>query len=160
MRVGRRSIAARSSPLPQPKLFTFWRSAVLIRQTDENRAALEQEQSFPLTSIFQLMTFCSALVVCIDYGELSEFALRRLSKGLGEFYGPFLASGLVGLLIGVLLGLGQIHKWRGVLLCGTSGAMVGMLILAIYIAPARPAQAFTASLVPLVTTVLIRCRRV
>lgn len=123
-----------------------------------SRDGARQEQSFPLSSFFQLITFFVALVVCIDSGDLSDVLSEARRGDVADFLKLALLSGLVGLAIGASIGLGHIRKWRGMLLCGLSGTTVGILMFAVYLAPAQPAQAFSASLVPLVTTILIRFR--
>jgi hypothetical protein len=116
-----------------------------------------REHSFPLISMIQLVTLTIALVTCIDGPEL----LRLLGslQGSGHYVvAAVMAAGFFGLLIGAAIGLGQIRQWRSMLFCGAVGFVTGILILAIYAAPAKPAQAITAALLPLVTTIAMRIR--
>lgn len=122
-----------------------------------HRDTHRREHSFPLISMIQLVTLTIALVTCIEGPEL----LRLLGslQGSGNYVvTAVVAAGFFGLLIGAAIGLGQIRQWRSMLFCGAVGFVAGILILAIYAAPAKPAQAITAALLPLVTTVAMRIR--
>lgn len=122
------------------------------------REAVQHEQSFPLISVVQMVTYCVALMTCADFRRLSSSLGRISPQQPWQVIFPVLGALSVGLLIGVLVGLGQIGKWRGTLLCGGAGALVGLLILAVYVAPAPPAQAVAACLLPLVSTIILRAR--
>jgi len=117
----------------------------------------QQERSFPLTSLIQLFTFYIALLVCLDSSKL-KVRFTYLQIDSMDLWATVLLAGLFGSLIGASVGLGQIRKWRGMLFCGANGSIIGVLILAIYAAPAKPAQAISAALLPLLTTLVLRVR--
>ncbi len=107
--------------------------------------------------MIQLVTLTIALAACIEGPEL--FRLLGSLQGNWQYAGAaLLATGFFGLLIGVAIGSGQTRPWRSALFCGAAGFISGNLILAIYVAPAKPAQAFTAALLPLLTTIAMRIR--
>lgn len=118
----------------------------------------QQEQSYPLVSIVQLVTFCVALVTCIDFKKFATVLAGLRHDNLLEVVAAIVAVGLAGFVLGSTVGLGQIRKWRGLLLCGATGASVSMLVLATFTAPASPTQALAASLLPLITTLILRAR--
>ena len=123
-----------------------------------SRDPVQQDHSYPLISIVQLVTFCVALMTCIDFKSLADAIASPSRLGLLEVMGAITAASTIGFVIGAAIGLGQVRKWRSMLLCGIAGATVSMLILATFAAPGRPAQALAASLLPLVTTIILRFR--
>ena len=118
----------------------------------------QREQSYPLVSVVQLVTFCVALMVCVDFQKFTRVLAGLRTDNFWEVVGAVMAAGLAGFLLGAAIGLGQIRKWRGLLLCGAAGAAVSMLILATFAAPAKPTQGLAASLLPLITTLMLRAR--
>jgi len=117
----------------------------------------QHERSFPLISLIQLFTFFIALLVCIDSSKLNA-QLGNLQNELASFLFAVALAGLLGLLIGASIGLGRVRYWRSMFFCGAIGSVVGVLLLAIYAAPAEPAQAISAALLPLLTTLILRAR--
>ena len=63
---------------------------------------------------------------------------------------------LVGILLGVFLGLGEVRRARGVVLCGGTGLVVGILMLIICLAPPSIPRAAVAVALPLVSTIVTR----
>jgi hypothetical protein len=122
------------------------------------RAPVQQDQSYPLISIVQLVTFCVALMTCIDFKSFVAALTSPGRIGLLEVIGAITAVSAIGIVIGAAIGLGQLRRGRSMLLCGIAGATVSLLILATFAAPAPPAQALAASLLPLVTTIILRSR--
>lgn len=116
-----------------------------------------REQSFPLISVIQLATLTIAMITCIN-GPKLLFVLANLSGDDYLALTTIATAGFFGMIIGAAIGLGHIRKWRSMLFCGVVGSAAGFLILAIYVAPANPAQAITAAILPLVTTLAIRFR--
>ena len=127
-------------------------------KTSPKRDAREHRQAFPLISIVQLSTFCVALVTCIDSRTLSQLLDRVPLTEWPIVVAPIVGAGLIGLLIGSVIGLGQIRRWQSVVLCGATGGIVSVLLLAALAAPAKPAQAIAAVLLPLVSTIILRHR--
>ncbi len=127
-------------------------------KTSPSRDPVQHEQSYPLISIVQLVTFCVALVTCVNFKKLRNVLDDVRSANLFNWVLLVLVACILGFAIGSAIGLGQIRKWRSMFLCGATGAIVTMLIVATYAAPARPAQAFAACLLPLVTTLFLRSR--
>jgi len=123
-----------------------------LKQTGRRR-----EASYPLISIVQLVTFCISLVVCLDGPKLSEH-FSKVKYNPESVLPPILLSLLFGFLVGATIGLGQIRNWQGMFLCSATGTLVSALIILIYVAPAKPAQAVAAALLPLLTTVAVRIR--
>ena len=118
-------------------------------------AAATQERSFPLIALLQLATFLAALVTCIDSNELSRrlgFARQEPLVGAALVLG---ACSVVG-LIGVVIGAGQLHMKRSALAGGIVGALYGIVILAIYVAPAPLERAAAAAALVVLTTIAIR----
>lgn len=120
---------------------------------DLNPAA--RQQSFPLVALMQLATFWAALAACID-GDLLTTAMDRAPSQ------PLIAAvvgciaALAGALLGFAIGLGQLRMWRS----GATGAVVGMfyglVVLAIYVAPAPLERAAAAAAMLVLTTVALR----
>lgn len=122
------------------------------------RDSTQSEQSFPLISIFQLFTFSVALVICVDFKACAKLLNETLSTSPESVFGVIAVAKSLGFAIGVMIGLGQIRKWQSMMLCGTVGAIVGVIIVAIYSAPAEPAKAIAATVLPLATTIMLRFR--
>jgi hypothetical protein len=115
------------------------------------------EQSFPLVALLQLATYLAAMAACVDGKEL----VARL-HGIGDEPIPaamvaLMAAGICG-TIGLVIGLGQLRRWRSALAGGAFGAAVGLAILAVYIAPAPPLHTLGAAGLMLVSTLIIRLR--
>ncbi len=140
------------------KLRTRLKTDMANIKTSSSRQSARHEQSYPLISIVQLVTYCVALVTCVDFKKLSDVLKSVQTADQLNVVLLVLVAGILGFAIGAAIGLGQLRKWRSMFLCGTTGAMVTMLIVATYAAPARPAQAFAACLLPLVTTLFLRSR--
>ena len=117
----------------------------------------QREQSFPLISLIQLFTFFVALLVCIDASQLWE-RFTNMEIDATSLSISVVLAGMFGSLIGTSIGLSQIRNWRSMFFCGVIGSVFGIIILAIYAAPARPNQAIAAALLPLFTTLIIRVR--
>jgi hypothetical protein len=119
--------------------------------------AVLQERSFPLIALVQLATFWATIVACID-GEALGKALDDAARW------PALAGGLLGLAvavgaaIGFAVGLGQLRMWRSAWAGAGVGALYGVAILAVYVAPAPIPQAIAAAGVLLMTTIVFRIR--
>lgn len=126
--------------------------------TPTPREVVRREQSFPLLSIVQLVTYCVALVSCINFKKLGKQIDTVPSVDAAWMVAMPVAAVLLGFLLGASIGLGQIRKWRGFFLCGMVGAMIGLLILATFAAPAEPLQACFACMLPLVSTLVLRYR--
>ena len=120
-------------------------------------AIITQERSFPLIALLQLATFLAALVSCIDS--------RKLSRQLGFMSDePLMAAAaligaccLVG-LVGLIVGASQLRMKRSALAGAGVGALYGLVILAIFIAPASLLHAAAAAAMALLTTIAIRIR--
>ena len=119
------------------------------------RQSRPHEQSFPLVSMVQLVTLCVAMVMCIDGAQFRKHASRAQTVEVAIVVS---VAGGLGASVGAAIGLGQIRKWRGMFICGATGFLMGILMAATFTAPARPAQATAACLLPLVTTVILRVR--
>ena len=129
-----------------------------ISQPTRRRDAREHRRAFPLISIVQLSTFCVATVTCVDFKALARAIERVPTTQWYVVVAPIVATAIVGLLTGGMIGLGQIRKWQGFVLCATTGATVSVLLLAAFAAPAPPAQGIAAVLLPLVSTIIVRHR--
>lgn len=129
-----------------------------VESQPPSRELNQSEQSFPLTSIVQLFTYCVALVTCVDFKTCAKRLNDALSSSPENVFAALAGATMVGFVIGAMIGLGQIRKWQSMFLSGTVGTIVGALLLATYTAPARPAQAIAASILPLASTILLRFR--
>lgn len=129
-----------------------------VSSPTSSRDFARREQSFPLIVFVQLITFSVALVTCIDFKALSG-PMRTASRlGWPELLVLIFSFMLLGLLIGASVGLGQIRKWRSLVLCGATGVVIALLMLAAFAAPAQPLQACFACLLPLLSTFVVRVR--
>jgi hypothetical protein len=124
--------------------------------TAEPQAVL-QERSFPLIALVQLATFWATIVACID-GEALGKALDEAPRW------PAIAAWLtslaiaVGAALGFVIGLGQLRMWRSAWAGAGVGALYGLAILAVYVAPAPIEQAVAAAGVLMITTIAFRIR--
>lgn len=117
--------------------------------------AAEAERSFPLVSLLQLGAVMGAVAVCIDGKKLWELFLRlgdELSTALILILAAALSAGTIGLVIG----LGQRRRWRSAFLGAAVGALVGLLILAIFAAPAPIERLCGGIAMVIVSTVALR----
>lgn len=124
---------------------------------DTEPATVLQERSFPLIALFQLATFWATIVACID-GEALGKALDDAPRW------PAIAAWLtslavvVGASLGFVVGLGQLRMWRSAWAGAGVGALYGVAILAVYVAPASIEQAVAAAGVLMATTIAFRIR--
>jgi hypothetical protein len=114
-------------------------------------------RSFPLLALVQLATYLAALTACIDgralYTRLDQAASQPIiavSMVLG-------AACLVG-LVGVIIGASQLQLNRSALVGGAVGALYGIVILAVYAAPAPLERAAAAAALTVLTTIAFRIR--
>jgi putative Mn2+ efflux pump MntP len=127
------------------------------RQSAPAATTTTQERSFPLIALLQLATFMAALVTCIDSRQLS----RQLSFAREE---PLIAAAclvaacLVVGVIGVIIGASQLSMKRSALAGGGVGILYGVVILAVYVAPAPIHRAAAAAALVVLTTLAIRIR--
>jgi hypothetical protein len=125
--------------------------------SSNREAARVLNRSFPLVVLFQLATCSAALLACIDGPALGR-AIDSPSA-----VEPFIVAAVVGVviaggLIGALTGLGQIQKWRSTVLGFFVGALLGLLILCVYAAPASVGRMAAAAAVILLSTIAVRLR--
>lgn len=114
-------------------------------------------RSFPLIALVQLATYLAAITACIDgralYTRLDQAAAEPLiaaSVMLG-------AACLVG-LVGVIIGSSQLQLNRSAAVGGAVGALYGIVILAVYAAPAPIERAAAAAAIMVLTTIAFRIR--
>jgi hypothetical protein len=120
-------------------------------------ATAAQERSFPLIALLQLATFLAALVSCIDSRGLSR-RLRFLQDepwiAAAAVVGACCAVGLVGLIVGA----SQLRMKRSALAGAAVGGLYGLIILAVFVAPASLPHAAAAAAMAVLTTIAIRIR--
>jgi hypothetical protein len=115
------------------------------------------EQSFPLIMMFQLATFWAAVAACVDGKALVE-ALRATGSDPLEEAIVAAAAGVGGALLGFIVGLSQVRRWRSAAVGAFVGFWYGLVILAVYVAPAPLERGLAAAAVIAVTTLAIRIR--
>ena len=123
----------------------------------QQKAENKHERSFPLISLLQLITFFIALLVCIDGKKLLVYFSDN-QYNLVSFYFSIFAVALIGFLVGFTIGLGHIRRGHSILVCGASGALIGVLFMAIFVAPASIYQSIAAPILPFFTTIVARFR--
>jgi len=121
------------------------------------RPAPVRERSFPLIALLQLATFLAAVVSCIDGPELARVLAKARGEPLLLVIAPLGACLALGLL-GAVIGLGQLRRWRSALVGGGVGGAYGLAMLAVYVAPASLERAVAAAAVLVLTTIAIRIR--
>jgi len=114
-------------------------------------------RSFPLLALVQLATYLAALTACIDgrafytrLGQAASDPIIAVSFVLG-------IACLVG-LVGVVIGASQLQLNRSALVGGAVGALYGIVILAVYAAPAPIERAAAAAALTVLTTIAFRIR--
>lgn len=114
------------------------------------------DQSYPLASVIQLTTLAAATLACLDASRLRH-EIDRIADHYPMAALAVMAGGacIVGLL-GVLVGLGQRRRWRSAVVGSGVGALCGLLMLAVYAAPAPLLQGLGAAAVLLVTSIALR----
>jgi hypothetical protein len=116
-----------------------------------------QHRSFPLVVLLQLATVCAALLACVDGSavwRVYDAPNVGTTVQVLAMFGVLLAGGVIGALVG----LGQIRKWRSALLGFFFGALSGFLIMCIYAAPASVTRIAAAAAVIVLSTVIVRLR--
>jgi hypothetical protein len=129
---------------------------------DKSRATAEpatvlQERSFPLIALFQLATYWATIVACIDGAALGK-ELDAAQRWPAVAVGLTALAVLVGAALGFVVGLGQLRMWRSAWIGAGVGALYGVAILAVYVAPAPILQAAAAAGVLMATTIAFRVR--
>jgi hypothetical protein len=114
------------------------------------------DKSYPLASVIQLTTLAAATLACLDANQL----LDELNRMVDHFPGAAMAAiagcvCIVGLL-GVLVGVGQRRRWRSAVVGSVVGALCGLLMLAVYAAPAPLFQGLGAAAMLLLTSIALR----
>ena len=118
-------------------------------------ATAETERSFPLVALMQLGAVIAAIVVCIDGPRLWE-----LFQQIGD--APWIALGLIATamissgVIGLVIGLGQRRRFRSALIGAAAGALFGLLMLAIFAAPASLERCAGGIAMVLFSTIALR----
>jgi hypothetical protein len=112
-------------------------------------------RSFPLIALVQLATFCAALMACIDGGKFRDF-LEDVPQLAGPAVAGFVGAMFVGGFLGLMLGLGEHHVWRSALKGMCIGALCGVAMMFVYVAPAPLPQAAAAAVVLLLSTIIMR----
>ena len=116
-----------------------------------------QMRSFPLIALVQLATYLAAIVACINGGELAKNLDQAASQPLIAASIVLGACATVG-MIGVIIGMSQLHMNRSALVGGAVGALYGLVILALYAAPAPIERSAAAAAMLLLTTIAFRIR--
>lgn len=115
----------------------------------------ETERSFPLVALMQLGAVIGAIVVCIDGPRL-----WKLFQRIGEE--PWAAVALIATaivssgVIGLVIGLGQRRRFRSALIGAAAGALFGLLMLAVYAAPASIERCSGGIAMVLISTIALR----
>ena len=115
----------------------------------------ETERSFPLVALMQLGAVIGAIVVCIDGPRLWELFQR-----IGDE--PWVAVALIMTAmasagaVGLVIGLGQRRRFRSALVGAAAGAMFGLLMLAVYAAPASFERCSGGIAMVLISTIVLR----
>lgn len=118
-----------------------------------------QEGSFPLIALFQLATFLAAMVACIDGGKLGEALGRSRDAAELAINVAIAAAGCLPMaFIGFVVGLGQLRMWRSAVVGGAIGALYGLMIMALYVAPAPIERGAAAAAMLVLTTIAFRVR--
>lgn len=114
-------------------------------------------RSFPLIALVQLATYLAAIAACIDGRALYKLFDQAGAEPLIAASMILGAACTVG-LIGVVIGTSQLHMNRSALAGGAVGAMYGVVILAVYVAPAPIERSAAAAAMLLLTTIAFRIR--
>lgn len=115
------------------------------------------EQSFPLIMMFQLATFWAAVAACVDGKALVEVLRNSAGDPLEEAIAAA-AAGVGGALLGFIVGMSQVRRRPYAVVGAFVGLWYGLVILAVYVAPAPLERGLAAAAVIAVTTLAIRIR--
>ena len=124
-------------------------------------AATETERSFPLVALMQLGAVIAAIVVCIDGPRLWEL-FQRIGDEPWAGDGLWIALALIATamissgVIGLVVGLGQRRRFRSALIGAAAGALFGLLMLAIFAAPASLERCAGGIAMVLLSTIALR----
>ena len=118
-------------------------------------ATTETERSFPLVALMQLGAVVASIVVCIDGPRLWE-----LFQQIGDAPWIALALGTAAMIssgvIGLVVGLGQRRRLQSALIGAAAGALFGLLMLAIFAAPASLERCAGGIAMVLLSTIILR----
>ncbi len=114
-----------------------------------------QERSFPLVALLQFATFWAAMAACIDGRELGAALDRIPEQPIAAALVAAFAVSVSGLL-GFAVGLGQLRMWRSAAAGAAVGMLYGIIVLAVYVAPAPLERAAAAAAILVVTTIAFR----
>lgn len=112
------------------------------------------EGGFPLAAILTLVTSVAALLACIDMPRVrKELAAMTLTPPVVV---GVLAAVVTGIILGSLLGLTRRRRVSGVLLGGAVGAVTGLILIPLILAPANLWQCLAGMSLLLITSVAVR----
>jgi len=126
------------------------------RQTSKvDVVSTARQQSFPLVALMQLATFWAALAACIDGNVLTTEMDRAPEQPIIAAVVGGIAA-IAGAILGFAVGLGQLRMWRSAAAGAVVGMFYGLVVLAIYVAPAPLERAAAAAAVLVLTTIALR----
>lgn len=121
--------------------------------TKHNQQINQSEHAFPLAALISLLTSVVALIVCIDGRELSKVIDRT---PVDQIMFSVAAALSIGALFGACIGCGNIHRTRGITICGATGALAALATIAACAAPGPLVPSLIAVFLPVVTVLAIR----
>lgn len=125
-----------------------------LGKTAEPMAAVRQ-RSFPLVALLQLATFWAALAACIDGKALTTQMNRAPDQPVVAAVAGVFAA-LAGVVLGFAVGLGQLRMWRSAATGAAVGMVYGLVVMAVYVAPAPLERAAAAAAMLVLTTIAFR----
>ena len=135
-----------TDPAPQPE------------PAPPNRLSGTARRSFPLVALFQLATFCAALMACIDGAAMGKLLDGMSFASSRRAMAVVAATVIAGGLLGLFVALGQFGMWRSAAKGSIVGALGGAAILCVYVAPASIERTTAAAAVLLLSTLVVRAR--
>ncbi len=113
-------------------------------------------RSFPLLVLLQLATCWAALIACVDGPALGQHI--DMERWSGAAWAAIVGAILVGAVLGLIAGLSHIGKKRGAITGLVLGAVAGLTILCVYMAPAPIERIVAAAALVVLSTVIVRVR--
>ena len=118
-------------------------------------SGMETGRSFPLVALMQLGAVIAAIVVCID-GPRLRILVQQIDEAPGTALALITTATISSGAIGLVIGLGQRRRFRSALVGAAAGALFGLLMLAIFAAPASMERCAGGIAMVLLSTIALR----